>query len=49
MKTSEKKEEKVYVAPRATSNEIDAEGVLLSASVNGKGLKLTVEHQPFDW
>lgn len=48
MKTSEKKEEKVYVAPRATSNEIDAEGVLLSASVNGEGLKLT-GGDTFDW
>lgn len=49
MKTNEKKEEKVYVAPRATSHEINAEGVLLSASVNGMGLQLTVERRPFDW
>ena len=48
MNTNEKKEEKVYVAPRATSNEIDAEGVLLSASVNGESLKLTVGGT-FDW
>ena len=48
MKTSEKKEEKVYVAPRATSNEIDAEGVLLSASVNGRGLQLN-DGGTFGW
>ena len=48
MKTNEKKEEKVYVAPRATSNEINADGVLLSASVNGKGLLLN-EGGTFGW
>lgn len=48
METNEKKEEKVYVAPRATSNEINADGVLLSASVNGKGLKLN-QGDTFDW
>ena len=48
MNTNEKKEEKVYVAPRATSHEINAEGVLLSASVNGEGLKLN-QGRTFDW
>lgn len=48
MKTSEKKEEKVYVAPRAASVEINGEGVLLSASANGKGLQLN-EGGTFDW
>ena len=48
MKTNEKKEEKVYVAPRATSHEINAEGVLLSASANGRGLQLN-EGRTFDW
>ena len=48
MKTNEKKEEKVYVAPCTTSIEINAEGVLLSASVNGKGLKLT-KGRTFGW
>ena len=48
MKTNEKKEEKVYVAPRATSNEINADGVLLSASANGRGLQLN-EGGTFVW